>query len=199
MNDLDFARINRGLKSAHAILQQTEPQKRTQSTLAQNDQASLMAVYEALCSVHFLGAEMHLTPHFNYVFEEIQSRKVLRIGDLLPAMAQFLFDLNPKRLLFAQSAWKKGPSTMTTSTFDWVVRDALLHAIARVAQPLVDLPTVLAFWSGFLTLLDKMDEQLVKESLRELEVQPTIYEVSFLVVFASLQIFSRTDFHFRSY
>lgn len=175
---LDFNRLNRGLKSAHQILINTEEAKRNQNVLAQNDPTALMALFESLCAVEFHRAEDNLSQDFNFVFEECQNRKVLRIGDTLPAMAQFLFDPNPKRQLFAQHAWQRAKDKLTTNSFGWVVHDALSDAISKVSQPLTDLPTVLRFWRGFLLLLERMDEDLITHSLRAMEVQPSIYQVS---------------------
>lgn len=157
---------------------ETEEGKRSQAVLVSTNPKALMALFEALCCVEYHKSEENMARHFNYVFEQIQGRKVLRIGDILPAMAQFLFDSNPKRLVFAQSAWLRTQVALTAASFEWVVHDALSAAISKVSQPLADLPTVLNFWKGFLFLLGKMDEDLIKHSLRAMEVQPSIYQVS---------------------
>jgi senataxin len=175
---LDFARLDKGLESAERILLNTEEGKRNQAVLARTDPKALMSLYEALCAPEFHRSQDDLSRHFDFVFEQCQSRKVLKIGDTLPAMARFLFDSNPLRQTFAQNAWQKTAEMLTASSFEWVVHDALSDAILKVSQPLADLPTVLSFWKGFLLLLGWMDEDIITHSLRAMEVQPSIYQVS---------------------
>lgn len=194
LDSLDFSRLDRGLAAAQHIIEQTEEKYRTQNYIAQNDAVALMALFESLCCVEFHKSEELLSRHFNYVFEQVQGRRLLRISDLLPAMARFLFDSNPKRLLFAQSAWQKTETMLTAKTFDWVVHDALSDALVRADTFLVDVHTVVNFWKGFLLLLDKMDNDLVTHSLRAMEVQPSIYLVGcsslFFVTFQNIHHFS---------
>lgn len=177
---LDFERLDEGLEAAYQILERTEEAKRNQGAIARQDPAALMALFESLCAVAFHRSEEHMSRRFNYVFEQCQNKKVLRIGDTLPGMAQFLFDANPKRQLFAQSAWQRSKEVLTAESFEWVVHDALTDAILKVSQPLAGVPTVLTFWRGFLLFLDKMDENLIVHSLRAMEVQPSIYQVCYI-------------------
>jgi len=139
--------------------------------------AALMALFESLCSVEYHRSNMHLAKHFNFVFNEIQNKKVLRIRDTLPAMAKFLFDSDPQRNRFATNAWERMEATLTPSVFEWVVHDALSEAIFQVSQPGANPKEVAAFWRGFVLVLARMDEDLITHSLKAMEIQPNIYQV----------------------
>ena len=101
LDSIDFLRLDNGLESAEKLLARVDPAQRTQAVLAKNDSAALLALYEALCCVNYHKSNDRLAKHFDYVFEQIQSRKILRIGDILPAMARFLFSRNQFRHRFA--------------------------------------------------------------------------------------------------
>ena len=178
LNAIDFQRLDNGLEAGKVLLQNAEPAKRTQALLAEHDTAALLALYEALCSVEYHTSEEKLQAHFDYVFEQVQTRKILRIGDTLPAMAAFLFDTDKYRLRFATNAWQKMKTKLTAKTFEWVVHDTLAEAIVFVAQPSANPGDIQRFWEGFLLMLDKMDEDLIKHSLRGMEVQPDIYHLA---------------------
>lgn len=177
LNAIDFQRLDNGLKEGEKLLAGVEVQQRNQSLLAKHDAKALLALYEALCCIDYHRSNERLSKHFNYVFEQVQNRKVLRIGDTLPAMARFLFDSDMYRSRFATSAWQKMTTNLTTESFDWVVHDVLSEAIVAVSQPTATPAEIQRFWEGFLVMLDKMDESLITHSLRGLEVQPDIYQL----------------------
>lgn len=154
-----------------------ELQQRTQGLLAKYDTKALLALYEALCCIDYHKSEERLAKHFNYVFEQVQNRKILRIGDTLPAMARFLFDSDLYRLRFATNAWQKMTANLTTESFDWVVHDVLSEAIITASQPSATPAEIQRFWEGFLVILERMDESLITHSLRGLEIQPNIYQL----------------------
>ena len=177
MTDLDFARINNGLIAARTILSAVDRTKRNQSLLGTTDPKALMAVFEVLCCADYHNSDQHLAVHFDYVFSEVQNKKVIRMRDALPAMTRFLFDANPYRQIFATSAWMKMDVNMTPELFEWVVHDALSSAIVKLTQTLVTPIDAEIFWKGFLLLLEKMDESIITHSLKAMEVQPNIYQV----------------------
>jgi senataxin len=178
LNLIDFQRLDVGLEAAEAVLRaEPEPLKRTQSLLAGKDPTALLALYEALCCVGYHKSDDRLSKHFNYVFEQVQNKKILRIGDTLPAMAEFLFDSNPYRLQFATVAWQRMTTALTTESFDWVVHDVLSKAILRVPNLHVTPEDLCRFWRGFQLILDHMDEKLITHSLKAMEVQPSIFEL----------------------
>lgn len=177
LNTIDFQRLDDGLREGEKILAGVDVQLRTQGLLSKSNQKALLALYEALCCIEYHKSEERLSKHFNYVFEQVQYRKILRIADTLPAMARFLFDSDTHRLRFARHAWQKMTTNLTRESFDWVVHDVLSEAIVTVSRQNVNLPEIQRFWEGFLAMLDRMDESLITHSLRALEVQPNIYQL----------------------
>ncbi|KAK6586463.1 hypothetical protein PZA11_001520 [Diplocarpon coronariae] len=178
LNEVDFARIDAGLQSGQETLSNVESHKRTQGYLSSHNQQALFALFESLCCVDYHRDDKNLSKYFDFVFEQMQTRKVLRMMDALPAMARFLFSRNPIRHRFATAAWQKMDSKLTAKTFDWVVHDVLAEAIVFVAQPSTDPSDIQIFWQGFLLLLDKMDKDLITHRLRGMEVQPDIYRLA---------------------
>ncbi|TVY93187.1 putative ATP-dependent helicase [Lachnellula willkommii] len=176
---IDFKRINAGLSLGKKLLAEVEPAQRTQSFLINKDPTALMALYEALCCVDFHKSEEELSRHFNFVFAQIQTRKVLRLGDTLPAMARFLFHKDTVRLRFATTAWQKMKDSLTPESFDWVVHDVLSEAIPSLFEPTATQGDRQRFWQGFLLILEKMDKDLITHSLRGMEVQPDVYHLGF--------------------
>lgn len=158
---MDFQRLDRGLKAGAELLAKADPTLRTQALLAKEDSTALLALYEALCCVDYHKSDPILSTYFDYVFGQVQTRKVLRIGDILPAMARFLFDHNPVRLRFATNAWQKMSATFTAESFDWVVHDVLSDAIWKVSQLSPNPVDVERFWKGFLSMLEHMSEDLI--------------------------------------
>ena len=177
LNAIDFQRLDAGLEEGAKLLAGVDVEQRTQALLAKHDTKALLALYEALCCIDYHKSQDRLSKHFNYVFEQVQNRKVLRIGDTLPAMSRFLFDSDRYRLRFATSAWQRMTTNLTPESFDWVVHDVLSEAIVAISQPTATLAEIQRFWDGFLLMLDRMDESLITHSLRALEVQPDIYQL----------------------
>lgn len=179
LNTIDFHRINNGLSSGKKYLQEIDPSQRTQAFLARKDNTILLALYEALCCVDYHKSEAELALHFNYVFTQIQTRKVLRIKDTLPAMARFLFQKDTVRLRFATNAWQKIDDSLTPDSFDWVIHDVLSEVIQSLSDGTATLGDKQRFWQGFLLILEKMDKNLITHSLRGMEVQPDVYHLGF--------------------
>src|SRR6187402_3331535 len=177
INMIDFQRLDNGLATGQRVLMKVEPLQRTQALLVKHDTTALIALYESLCCVDYHKDDAKLASHFDYVFDQIQTRKVLRLSDILPAMARFLFSRSPIRLRFATCAWQKMTASLNPKTFDWVVHDVLSEAIMLVSHPSADPEDIQNFWQGFLLILDKMDESLITHCLRAMEVQPDIYHL----------------------
>ncbi|KAB8294774.1 hypothetical protein EYC80_006736 [Monilinia laxa] len=175
LNVIDFQRIDNGLKASKKVISDVEPSMRTQKLLAGYESSLLLSLYESLCCVDYHKSPENLSKHFDFVFEEIQAKKVLRISDILPATGRFLFDRNVIRLRFARCAWQKATTLLTPETFDWVVHDTLSEAIFSVTQGAYDYDDIIRFWEGFLLILDRLDEGLITRSLRAMEVQPNVY------------------------
>ncbi|CAG8951349.1 hypothetical protein HYFRA_00008099 [Hymenoscyphus fraxineus] len=178
LNVIDFKRIERGLSSARKIFESVEPEKRSSSLLGKQDSTTLLALFEALCCVEYHTSEEVLVHNFNYVFSEVQHRKVLKLGDLLPASTRFLFQNDTIRSRFANSAWQNHDGgLLTKKQFEWIAHDALSEAIINVSQFSADKGDINRFWKGFLLILEKMDHDLITHDLRGMEVQPDIYHL----------------------
>ncbi|RDL37134.1 Uncharacterized protein BP5553_04567 [Venustampulla echinocandica] len=177
LNAIDFYRIDAGLKSAQKLLTEAPAANRTQALLVKNDRAALLALYESLCCVDYHKSEDRLSTHFNFVFSQVQTKKTLRMADILPAMARFLFHKDTVRLRFATQSWQKMTVSLTKETFDWVVHDVLSETVFLVSQPNADIGDVQRFWQGFLLILDRMEGDLITHSLRAMEVQPDVYHL----------------------
>ncbi|RDW92450.1 hypothetical protein BP5796_01844 [Coleophoma crateriformis] len=175
INTHDFARIDRGLKSAEAVLSTVDPPSRTQKLLISNHGSSLQALYEALCCVDYHMSEEKLSGSFNFVFTSLQSKRPLKLGDVLPANAYFLFDRDPIRVRFAKNGWEKKTNALTETLFNWVVHDALTSAMNKVSPPASANADIQHFWEGVLMILTTLNEDLVRHSLRAMEVQPNLY------------------------
>ncbi|RKF64463.1 putative ATP-dependent helicase C29A10.10c [Golovinomyces cichoracearum] len=178
LNNFDFQRLDTGLEIAHRLLAEVEVSKRTQSYLALNDTTALIALYEAICCIDFHKDDTLLATHFDFVFSCIQSRKVLRISDTLPAMARFLFSRDEIRQRFSRTSWRKMSRYLTAKEFEWVVHDVLMEKMLLVALPNANPIDIENFWVGFLLMLKKMDELLMTHSLSGMEIQPNIYHLA---------------------
>ena len=77
LRSFDKARIDKGLQKGKEIIEEHGPMSHT--ALLNHDETAVLALYEALCSVPYLSLPENRVL-FNYVFEKIQEKKVLKIG-----------------------------------------------------------------------------------------------------------------------
>lgn len=174
MDQVDFQRLDIGLTTAEKMLAAAEPDQRSQSLLAK-DTGALLSLFEALCCTKYHRDNKKLAQHFDYVFEQAQRKKVLRIKQLVPAMALFLFSNNHHRYQFAERGWAKVKSAISADTFDFVIHDVLEQVIMSVANLHPDTDDVFRFWKGFSAILGALDAKLIRNCLRAMEVQPNVY------------------------
>ncbi|CAJ2503805.1 Uu.00g111990.m01.CDS01 [Anthostomella pinea] len=175
LNQFDFDRITTGLDAARDFILRHEAVV-TQSTFVKEGNAELLvALYEAICCMPYLSIPEN-RKHFNYVFEKIQERKILKLDQLLPTTTFFLFDEDVTRNRFAVHTFEQGP-LVTKEDFDWAVDKNLENAILKANDVNADVNFLQRFWQGFLYILDALDENLVVESLRGMTVQPSIYDL----------------------
>lgn len=170
-------RIDQGLSQARDLLKNLSSRERSAKALM-TDTTALTALYEALCSAPYHTSEKKLQRNFDEPFKLVQERKVLKIGDILPAMTRFLFDTDHIRLRFAKAAWHDLDRKLTQKTFDWAIHDALTDAITSVSQPTASVSAVQQFWEGLLLILHKLDMGLITHSLRAMEVYPDVYHLA---------------------
>jgi senataxin len=135
-------------------------------------------LFEALCCVKYHQDDEKLAQYFDYVFQQAQNKKILRMGEVVPAMTRFLFSNDPIRYRFAKTGWLKAKTGLTPATFEWVVHDVLEQNIMLVANVHPDSEDTFRFWQGFLSIVEAMDENLIRNCLRAMEVQPDIYRLA---------------------
>lgn len=183
LNQFDKDRIDRGLETAFNILQNNGPM--TSTKLAAQDDTAILAIFEALCTMPYVGEPVIRQRFFNKVFQDVQPRKPLRLGpQVLPTMTFFLFEEDGFRNRFARAAWEAlPPETLTVEQFDWAVNDFLAEAIQQVSQVnetgslCASTAQIKLFWEGFLLLLRSMSEDIVLHCLRAMDIQTDVYHV----------------------
>ena len=173
LNQFDKQRIDRGLKRARELLEEHGPMG--SSKLVQHDMTAVLALFEALCCMPYLSQPENRA-NFNYVFENTQKKKPLRMqGGIIPTMTFFLFDEDFYRRRFAEAAWERiTPGALSEDEWDWSVTNELRHAILTTRSNASG-DKIRRFWQGFLLILRSLSEQRILESLRGMEVQPSIY------------------------
>nr|8FTH_A Chain A, 5'-3' RNA helicase-like protein [Thermochaetoides thermophila DSM 1495] len=178
LDEFDRQRITEGLQRAKAILEQYGPMSTVK--LVDHDMSAVLALYEALCSLPYLARPEH-QPLFDFVFENTQRKKPLRMqGGIIPSMTLFLFDESPVRRRFAETAWEnRQPGSITAQEWDWAISGRLADQIVSLSfnrlQTLPPGQKILRFWSGFLFILHALSEKQIINSLRAMEVSPSIY------------------------
>ena len=161
----DISRITDGLEGAKKTLQSLPEAKRGTSSL---DMKHLHAIFEALVCEKFLKDEALVARHFDEPFRLIQSKKPLRIREILPATVRFLFDRNHFRLNWANSIWGRIDRSPTKMEWNWALRDYLEERVRLVTEP----GDITRLWSALKVIVDKLDARLITFQL--LDLQPNI-------------------------
>ncbi|KAK3393054.1 SEN1 N terminal-domain-containing protein [Podospora didyma] len=174
--EFDKQRIDKGLKEAREILEEHGPM--ASSKLVQHNMPAVLALFEALCSMDYL-AQPENRADFNFVFENTQQKKTLRMqGGMIPTMTFFLFDGDKYRRKFAEAAWERAPpESLTEEEWEWAVQGQLAKAITNtsLSKGAPNPENICRFWQGFLLILRSLSEQRILESLRGMEVSPSVY------------------------
>lgn len=176
----DHKRIEEGLQRANKILSELPSSSKSLGGLAREDSTALQALFEALCCRSYHTFRSGSPELFDAVIRLIQFNKTLVLADLVPATTTFLFDANPWRRQFAVRGWTgtKTNQQVTSDIFTWVVHDALSSAMRSMSVAEVDDSQIQRFWYGVMVVIEKLDEELIKHSLRALEVSPDIYHLA---------------------
>ncbi|KAK0733658.1 RNA helicase-like protein [Lasiosphaeria miniovina] len=180
--EFDKQRIDRGLRKARQLLEEHGPM--ASAKLVEYDMSAVLALFEALCSMRYLSLPENRTD-FDYVFENTQQRKPLRMRPgIIPTMTFFLFEEGHYRRLFAEAAWDRKPKdSLTAEEWDWAVQDQLSTAIVNTSMArnnsmgrfTLAPKKICRFWRSFLIILRSLNEQRILESLRGMEVSPSVY------------------------
>lgn len=186
LNKFDKARIDQGLEKALDLLQTHGPMN--SNKLSALDDSCVLALFEALCTMSYVGDPETRQRFFNKVFVDVQPRKPLKLGrQVIPTMTYFLFDEDRFRNRFARAAWEAlDPETLTVEQFDWAVNDFLGHALQQVD---LDKPSgslraspsqIKLFWEGFLLLLRSMSEDIVVHCIRGMDCGVDVFQLLLL-------------------
>ena len=166
LDQRDYTRIKRGLASAATRLRVLPPQQRSRDAI---DQASVMAIYEALSCGSFAQDEQLLAEHFSEAFQLIQTNSPLQTAHYLPGMTTFLLGDDQNRRLWAMQAWARAKKQLTKEDFDFAVHDPLLKNLTRPVEPQNTLSYVQNLWCGMRLILEKCDKNIITHSLRGME------------------------------
>ena len=161
----DISRITDGLQAARKTLQSLPETKRGTSAL---DMKHLHAVFEALVCEKFLRDEALVAQHFDEPFRLIQTRKPLRIREIIPATVRFLFDRNHFRLNWANSIWARIDRPPTKMEWGWALKDFLEDKIRMSTEP----GDITRLWSALKVIVDRLDGRMITFQL--LDLQPNI-------------------------
>lgn len=171
---INIERITRGLDQALSALRDTPPNMRGVACL---NNVEIYAIFESLSCEPFLRAEQLLAAHFDEPFRLVQTAKrKLRLQNFVPAMARFLFSTNRNRQDWALYTWSKMAKPMTPSDFEWAIKDSLYYAMQRVQMHCLDVNFLPLFWSGVKVIVSRLDEDLIMNSLRPLDID--IYKLA---------------------
>ena len=159
-------RILNGLDEANKILSNAEPKSRSVRLLPSE---CTYGFFEALSCDALIRNEELLQTHFDAPFEMVQTKKRLKVQTFLPAMTRFLFSRNDRRHRWAVDSWSTFKRNILRSEFEWAVRDYLIGVMMKVQMGNLDFSLVPLFWGGTRLIIDKMDRDLIMESIRGLE------------------------------
>lgn len=162
INRRDVQRIIRGLDSADQTLQSLPGTKRVTSSLTRKE---LHALYEALVCEVFLRDDNLLKQHFDSPFKTIQSRKPLKMREILPAAIRFLFDTNQVRLSWASSIWKRLDRVVKDIEFDWAIKEFLQEKVQLAVEP----GDTTRLWSALKLIVSKLDHRMITYKLFDLQ------------------------------
>ena len=160
----DIARISRGLDGAARTLRNLPEQKRGTGALKPEH---LHAVFEALVCDAFLRDEQSLANHFDEPFRLIQSKKPLKIREILPATVLFLFGSNSFRLQWATSIWDRMERPPTNLEWAWAMRDVLEQRLQQASTA----TETTRLWGGLKLITSRLDESLISHKLFDLQPQ----------------------------
>lgn len=176
LNRMDFERIDEGLRAAwKALVDMDEPNAQA---LASRDYRAVMALMEALCCRPYHTSREKLLDPFQDPFRDVQTKRVLKLADVVPAMTSFLFDSEPSRRRFATENWKKLLHPIDRDAFDWAIQDPLMDEMRSVSTQEAPTSEVRRFWEGLFLIVNKLDQPLITHQLRGMEITPDIYALA---------------------
>ncbi|KAF2136625.1 uncharacterized protein K452DRAFT_322283 [Aplosporella prunicola CBS 121167] len=166
-DDMNLERITAGLDHADDKLRSAPPESRGIASL---DSQGMYALFESLSCEALLKNEALLQKHFDEPFKLVQTRKRLRLGNYLPAMSRFIFSPNEDRYVWAFTMFTKFKRGLTKAEFAGSVRDPLFDAMKRVQLTNLEADFLSPFWGGVKIIVDKLDKELITQSLRAIDI-----------------------------
>lgn len=167
LGESDLDRIRSGLLVAAGTLRSAPPEQRSVSIL---EGPSLFAIFEALSSEAVLTDLEFMASYLDEPFRLVQTNRLLKLNDYVPAMGRFLFDRDQTRMSWAQRAWAKMKRHLTMGEFWWVVQEPLLNAARLAAIPGQDNEYLERFWQGVSLIVSTLNRGLITNCLRALEL-----------------------------
>ncbi|KIX09871.1 uncharacterized protein Z518_00952 [Rhinocladiella mackenziei CBS 650.93] len=161
INRRDVQRITDGLDAAGKILKDTPEHKRGTSVL---EPKHLHALFEALVCEAFLQDENLLHAHFDGPFKMIQTKKPLKMREILPGATQFLFDSNTTRMAWASAIWGRLDRCPTDLEWDWAMKDILQKKLQLASEP----NDVAKLWSALTLVVSRLDQRMITYKLFDL-------------------------------
>ncbi|KPI36972.1 Helicase SEN1 [Cyphellophora attinorum] len=158
----DISRIKKGLDAAEEVLRAQPEQKRGVAVL---EPAQLHALFEALLCEAFLKDEDAVAKHFDEPFRLIQTKKPLKIREILPSTVRFLFSSKTLRLNWATSTWARLDRSPSKLEWTWSIQDQLQQRL----QQSVDAASIARFWSGMMVIVRTLSEDMITHQLFDLQ------------------------------
>ena len=158
INRKDITRIVRGLDAAEKTLREAPEQKRGTALL---DKDHLHALFEALVCQAFLEDEDKLRNHFDAPFKMVQTRRSLKMREILPAATQFLFASETIRAYWASQIWKAREAPPSELEWDWAIKDHLQRKLQQVSSD----SDVVKLWSALDLIVSKLDQHMITHKL----------------------------------
>lgn len=179
LDEWDVKRICRNLDMARDALKAVPPQERTLNTL---DKPRLLTMFEALSCNALLDDPKVMVEHFDEPFRLVQTKKLLKVMDYVPASTKLLFDPDPFRGHWAASMWCKYNRPPTSAEFEWAIKDPLMKVLQIGSVPPVPEDVVLRLWRGMHLIVRRLDKSQITHHLRALEIDPIRLSVDHLGV-----------------
>lgn len=167
LEECDIKRITKGLSRATETLRALSPEKRFLNTL---DRAALLSIFETLSSEAMLNDETLLSQYFDEPFKLIQTRRVLKVPDYVPAVTRFLFDSNEDRCVWATNAWSRFKKPPTTAEFDFAIKRHLLSALGAASCQPIQANSIQKLWYGLERIVAALNREQITHNLRALDI-----------------------------
>ncbi|KAI5305347.1 hypothetical protein KEM56_004657 [Ascosphaera pollenicola] len=179
LDEWDVKRICRNLDAARDMLKSVPPEQRTLSTL---DRPTLLSIFEALSCSAMLDDAKVMSEHFDEPFRLVQTKRLLKILDYVPASTKLLFDPDPFRGHWAATSWCKYNRPPSNAEFEWAIKDPLTKILQIGSVPPVPEDVVLRLWRGMHLIVRRLDKNQITHNLRALEIDPIRLSVDHLGV-----------------